>query len=385
MLVAGEPSSDALGAQLMSALRLLHSGNLEFSGVGGPAMSKQGLKSLFNFDQFALVGITQIVQRAPTLLKRIREITDYALAATPDAIVLIDSNELNQRIAQRLKSRGFLRPIVKFVSPQIWGSRPNRVFKIAQVYDHILTLLPFEPACYQNTSLLATYVGHPVTERRPQPGSGVNFRKAHNIPHDELLLAVLPGSRRSEIRLLLPLFMKTVELLAQTVPQFAVVVPTLPSVHDRIVEVLKTWPVQAIVVVTEEDKYAAFDASNIALAASGTVTLELAIAQVPMVVGYKIDRLGAMIFRRLIMVRHITMANLILGQEIIPEFLQEKCKPELMASALVKLIEDDTVRNEQLAAFDSVINELTVEGEKPSVRAARAVLEIAGVSIVQAS
>lgn len=379
MLVAGEPSGDTLGAQLMSALRALHGGDLEFSGVGGSAMSRQGLKSLFNFDQFALVGITQIIQRGPTLLKRIREITAYALAAAPDVIVLIDSNELSQRIAQRLKSRGFLHPIVKLVSPQIWGSRPNRIFKIAQAYDHILTLLPFEPAYYQKTSLPATYVGHLVTERSPRPGDGVKFRKIHNIPHDELLLAVLPGSRRSEIKLLLPLFMQTVELLAQTVSKFAVVVPTVPSVHDRVVEVLKTWPIHAVVVIAEEDKYAAFDASNIALAASGTVTLELAIARVPMVVGYKIDWLGAMIFRHLIMVRHITMANLILGQEIIPEFLQETCKPELMASALGKLIEDDTARNQQLAAFASVIDELTVEGEKPSVRAARAVLKIAGV------
>jgi lipid-A-disaccharide synthase len=379
MLVAGEASGDFLGGQLMTALQSLHDGEIFFSGVGGPAMTRQGLSSLFDFDQIALMGISQIIRNVPYNPKRIRIICDHALETQPDVVVLIDSSEFNQWVAEQLKNRKFLKPIVKFVSPQVWGSRPNRIFKIASAYDHVLTLLPFEPEYYQKVSLPATYVGHPVTERIAETGGGPSFRKKHGIPEDATLVCVLPGSRRSEIKYMMPVFSQTIEVLTERIPSLVAVVPTLPSVHDRVASVVETWPVESLVVMDEREKFAAFDASTVALAASGTVSLELAIARVPMVIGYKIGWLSALVYRRLLLVRYITLANLILGREVVPEFVQEKCQAQPIADELERLLRDDDARRTQLALLDTVVKELLVEGEKPSVRAAKTLLEIAGV------
>ncbi len=380
LLVAGEPSGDALGGQLMVALKQLFDGEITFSGVGGPIMARQGLNSLFDFDQIALIGVSQVLRTIPNNLKRIRQIADHALETIPDAIVLIDSGEFNQWLAQRLKNKNFRNPIIKFVSPQIWGSRPNRIFKLARAYDHVMTLLPFEPAYYEKASLPATYIGHPVTERNPVAGSGRTFRRQNDIPEDETLICVLPGSRRGEIKYMLPLFRQTLDVLADRQVSFSVVIPTVPNVHDKVAEAIKEWPWRTSIVTGEEERFAAFDASTVALATSGTVALELAIARVPMIVGYKIGRLGAMIYRHLILVRFITLANLILGREVVPEFLQEYCQPELMADALEKLLQDRKARATQIALLETVVDELTVEGEKPSIRAAKTVLEIVGIS-----
>ena len=380
LLVAGEPSGDALGGQLMTALRQRFDGTLSFTGVGGPVMGRQGLDSLFDFDEIALMGFSQVIRSIPSHLKRIRKIADHALACDPDAVVLIDSGEFNQRLAQRLKNQNFQKPIIKFVSPQVWGSRPNRIFKIARAYDHVMTLLPFEPAFYEKALLPATYIGHPVTERNPIEGSGRAFRADNNIPEDEILICVLPGSRRGEIKYMAPLFRETLDQLVQRQVSFSVVIPTVASVHDRVVEAVKDWPWRTLVVTGDEQRFAAFDASSAALATSGTVALELAIARVPMIVGYKIGRLGAMVYRHLILVRYITLANLILGREVVPEFLQDYCQPALMADALEKLLRDKKARATQIALLEAVIDELTVDGEKPSVRAAKTVLEIAQAS-----
>ncbi|MBI1329453.1 MAG: lipid-A-disaccharide synthase [Alphaproteobacteria bacterium] len=375
MLVCGEPSGDQLGSELMMGLKALAGENVRIVGVGGPAMEKQGLKSLFPLDDTAVMGLREVVPRIPAILRRVREATDYALGIEPDAVVLIDSPDFTHRIARALKRRNPKIRTVNYVAPQVWASRQYRARKMSRYFDLVLALLPFEAPFFEQHGLHSVFAGHPVIERQARMKGGPELRARLGIADTAPVLCVLPGSRVSEVTMLLPVFRETVARLKKDLPDLVCVLPVVPHVAARVRELTADWPAPLHLLEGEEDKFASFKAANVALAASGTVTTELALAGLPMIVTYKVGWLTLFLMRPFIAVEYATLVNILLGREAVPEFLQERCKPELIAPAVLALFRDQAAREEQKKALSAATMMLGVGDEAPSLRAARALLE----------
>ena len=375
MLVCGEPSGDLLGGQLMSGLKSVTGGNVEFTGIGGAAMEAQGLKSLFPLDATAVMGLREVVPKIPAILARVREACDFAMATRPDAVVLIDSPDFTHRIAQRLKRLAPRIPTINYVAPQVWASRAYRARKMAHYFDLVLALLPFEAPFFEKYGLRSVFVGHPVVERAARITGGAEFRTRHGIGPDVPLLALLPGSRSNEIRFILPVFREAVARVAQRIPGIVTLLPTIPHVAARVRAGTTDWPTSLHVIEREDEKFSAFDAADAALAASGTVTTELALARKPMVVGYRAGKLTYALASLVMNVRYITLINILLGREAVPEFLQSRCTPDNLANAVVRLFGDGDAVMHELADLDEATGMLGKGGEAPSVRAARAIVE----------
>jgi lipid-A-disaccharide synthase len=378
MLVCGEPSGDLLGAQLMDALKALTGGAVTFTGVGGEAMAARGLKSLFPLDATAVMGLHEIVPKIPEILRCVRVAADFAVETRPDAVVLIDSPDFTHRIAKRLKRIAPRIPTVNYVAPQVWASRSWRARAMADYFDLVLALLPFEAPFFAGYGVNAVFVGHPAIERARRMTGGEAFRARHGIAPEAKLLAVLPGSRRSEIRYILPAFKEAVRLLATRVPGLVTVVPTVPHVAALVRAATADWPAPLTIVEGEDEKFAAFDAADAALAASGTVTTELALSKTPMVVGYKFGTMTYTLLKPLVHVKYATIANLILDREAIPEFIQSRCRPDLLADAVAPLLTDKNAAAHQIADLSEAMRGLGQGGEQPSLRAAKAILGFLG-------
>lgn len=375
MLVCGEPSGDLLGGQLMSGLKVVTGGNVEFTGVGGSAMEAQGLNSLFPLDATAVMGLREVVPKIPAILARVREACDFALATRPDAVVLIDSPDFTHRIAQRLKRFDRTIPTINYVAPQVWASRAYRARKMARYFDLVLALLPFEAPFFERYGLRSVFVGHPVVERVAKICGGAEFRARRAIGADIPLLALLPGSRTNEIRFILPVFREAVAKIAARVPGLVTVLPTIPHVAARVHAGTANWPTPLHIVEGEDEKFAAFNAADAALAASGTVTTELALARKPMVVGYKAGGLTYALASLVMNVRYITLVNILLDREAVPEFLQSRCTSDNLADAVVRLFNDRNAVGHELADLDEATRLLGKGGEAPSIRAARAIID----------
>lgn len=375
MLVCGEPSGDLLGAQLMAGLKQASAGDVEITGVGGSAMAAQGLTSLYPLDATAVMGLREVVPAIPAILRRVRQASDFALRTRPDAVVLIDSPDFTHRIARRLKRIDPSIRTINYVAPQVWASRAYRARKMARYFDLVLALLPFEAPFFEKYGLKSVFVGHPVIERAAWMTGGAAFRVRHGIASDAKLLAVLPGSRTSEIRFILPVFREAVARIAARVPGLVTVLPTVPHVAARVRVATLDWPTPLILLESDDEKYASFDAADAALAASGTVTTELALAGTPMVVGYRVGKLTYALASLVMNVRHITLVNVLLGREAVPEFVQSRCTPELLADAVSALLTDKNAALHERDDLDAAVALLGKGGEAPSLRAARAILE----------
>jgi len=380
MLVCGEPSGDQLGAELMAGIKKAAGDSVHIVGVGGAAMTAQGLVSLFPLDDTAVMGLREVVPRIPAILRRVREAADFALSTRPDAVVLIDSPDFTHRIAQRLKRIDKSIRTVNYVAPQVWASRPYRASRMAHYFDLVLALLPFEAPFFEAHGLHATFVGHPVIERAGRMTGGAVLRARLGIAPDAKLLAVLPGSRMNEVRLLMPLFREAVAKLAREIPGLVCVLPTVPHVASAVRFRAANWPVPLHILDGEDDKFAAFNAADAALAASGTVTTELALAGTPMVVGYRLGWLTFALARAFITVRFATLGNIILDRAAIPEFIQRDCTGENLARALLPLLNDTPERRKQIEDLKRIGEKLGVGGEEPSLRAARALLDFVAQS-----
>jgi len=375
-LIAGEPSGDALGARLMGALRERTHGGVRFAGVGGEGMEAAGLPSLVPISDLAVMGVAEVLPRARRIFRRVEETVAAVRRLQPDAVVTIDSSGFTWRVAQRLRRRGERVPLIHYVAPMVWAWRPGRARRMARWYDHLMTLLPFEPPYFEKVGLSTTYVGHPVVECGADAGDGADFRRRHAIDPEATVIAVLPGSRRGEARRLLPIFRSAVDRLRRRYGDLRVVIPTVGTVFDEVSAAVRDWPAPAIVLRGAIAKYDAFAASNAALAASGTVTLELALARVPMVVAYRVNPLTHAILRRLVKVRFANLINIILDRAAIPELLQEDCTPERLATELTRLLDDRLARERQLQACDEGLARLGRGGVSPGLRAADRVLQI---------
>jgi lipid-A-disaccharide synthase len=373
-IVAGETSGDLLGAGLMAALRACCGGKVRFRGVGGPAMAAEGLESLFPLPEIAIIGFSGLLTGTPRIFRRVRETAEAALAARTDVLVIVDAPDFTHRVARRVRAADPSIAIVDYVSPTVWAWRPGRARAMRAYVDRVLALLPFEPEVHRKLGgPPCTYIGHPIAERAAalRPSAAELQRRMA----DPARLLVLPGSRHKEIARLAPVFGATLGRVAAQGVHFEAIVPTLPALRPEIEAAVASWPVPAHIVTERAEIDAAFRAARAALAASGTVTLELAVAGVPSVVAYRLSYPEAAIAWLMIRVPSIVLANIVLGENAMPEFLQSRARAALLAPALARLLKDTPERERQVEAFKKLDTLMGIGGEAPSARAARAVIE----------
>jgi len=377
-IVATEESGDALGAALARAL-MAKDGAVKLSGVGGSAMAATGIASAFAIDELSIIGLTAIPQRLPTIFRRIRETAQAVVDARPDAVVIVDSPDFTHRVARRVRELAPTIPILDYVSPSVWAWRPGRARAMRSYIDQVLAILPFEPEIHRQLGgPPCTYVGHPLVERvgELRPNSDEALRRLAEPP----IVLALPGSRSGEVARLAGIFGEAIDRLNARMGPIELVVPTVPHVAARLRDAVAGWGVRPRILVEPADKRSAFRNARVALAASGTVTLELALSGVPMVAAYRLHPVEAVI-ARLIRLRtrlpSVILANLVVGENVVPEFLQEDCTPDKLAEALCSLVRDGPQRQRQIEAFGRLDDIMAVGGTPPSAKAANIVLEVA--------
>ncbi len=388
-LIAGEPSGDLLGADLIAGLRQSTDAPVQLEGIGGEFMVAQGLESRFPMAELSVMGVAEVLPRLLPLLRRIRETADAVVRARPDALITIDSPDFCLRVAKAARKRLPELKVIHYVAPSVWAWRPKRAEKMARVVDHVLALLPFEPPYMEAAGMSCDFVGHPVAARPvPDPVAAAAFRQEMGILPDQKLLLVLPGSRQSEVARHARLFAEVVRTLRDADPNLAVIVPAATPVVEEIVSAFPPdsagWPRildprDCASEAAEARKWSAFGAADAALAASGTVSLELAAARTAQVVAYRTGALTAAIVRRLLLVDTVTLVNLVTETLAIPEFLQDQCSPDQIVPALQELLDDPEAARAQIATADRAMILLGRNGDPPGLRAARSVLSrIAG-------
>ncbi len=374
-LIAGEASGDRLGAALMAGLKSLE--YMEFQGVGGPMMQAEGMQSLFPMDELSVMGLAEILPKYMHLRRRLHQTAEAVLEAQPDVLITIDSPDFCLRVARLVRAKSSIRT-VHYVAPSVWAWRAGRARKMAGVIDHVLALLPFEPPYMEAAGMECDFVGHPVvSEPQATPEEIEQFRARHGL--DGALWMVLPGSRRGEVTWLGDRFSDVVRRVLAARPDLSLVLPTTATVAPLVRDMVADWPVKPLILSPEgmdaesykAEKRAAFGAADWALAASGTVSLELAAARTPMVIAYDLKPLSRFIISRMLKVDTLTLVNLVSETRVIPEFIGKACRPELIASAMLGVMDNP---NPQLAAMDLTMDRLGRGGEAPGLRAARAVL-----------
>lgn len=382
-LIAGEASGDLLGAALLAGLRELEL-DLQAEGVGGAAMAAEGLESRFPMDELSVMGIAEVLPRLPNLLRRIAQTAEAVVAARPDALVTIDSPDFTLRVARKAKARLPGLRVIHYVAPSVWAWRPGRASKMAEVVDHVLALLPFEPPYMIEAGMTCDFVGHPAaTLPQATPAEMAALRDELAIGREQPVLALLPGSRRGEVIRLAPVFAEVARRLRAVEPDLAVIVPAVRGVVGPLDELLRPdeagWPHvmdprRFGSADWEARKRAAFGTASAALAASGTVSLELAAAGTPMVIGYDANWLTAWLAKRLVKVETATLVNLVTGTRAVPEFLFEDCTAGRIRPAVERLLADPEAVAAQVAVEDEAMRLLGRGGEPPGLRAARSVL-----------
>ncbi len=372
-LVAGEQSGDVLGGRLMEALRAARP-EVQFAGVGGPRMVEQGLDPIFPMQDLAVMGLLEVLPRIRQLGRRLGQTEQDVRVRRPDVLVTIDSPGFTLRLLRRLTGSGIRR--VHYVAPQVWAWREKRVREFPGLWERLLCLLPFEPDFFARHGLPATFVGHPVLQSGADHGDGARFRAAHGLAADARVLVLMPGSRRNEVPRLLPVFGATLSLLASRIPGLVPVVPVASAVAETVQRAAASWPVRPVIVTELADKHDAYAAAAAALTKSGTSTLELALAGVPMAVTYRVNPISAAIARRLIRVPHVAMVNLLAGRAAVPELLQRDCRPAKLAETVEHLLGDPAAALAQRTAFSAVAERLRSPSGTPAQAAAREVLAV---------
>lgn len=364
-LIAGEPSGDRLGAALMAGLRSLQP-DVSFAGVGGPLMQGEGLESLFPMEELSVMGIAEVLPKYFPLKRRIREAAAAAVASGARALITIDSPDFCLRVAKIVKAAKPEMPVIHYVAPSVWAWRPGRAAKMAKVADHVLALLPFEPPYMTAAGMSCDFVGHPVVAE-PLASPEETAAMAGQGP----LLLALPGSRRGEVSRLAGVFGEVVGKLKAVHPDLRVALPTVRGVAGLVRELTAKWPVRPEIIEDFTRKRAAFAAADVALAASGTVSLELAANACPMVIAYDMNPLTLWLMRRAALIDTVTLVNLVSESRVVPEFIGPDCRTEKIAPALLGLLTDSAA---QKAAMEVTMDRLGRGGEAPGLRAARSVL-----------
>jgi len=372
-LIATEESGDRLGATLMKVLRQRLGDAVLFEGVGGQSMAREGLQSLFPIEELSIMGLAAVVKQLPMILRRIRETATAVTETSPDILVIIDSPDFTHRVARRVRARDPSIPIIDYVSPSVWAWRPGRARAMCAYVDHVLALLPFEPEEYRRLrGPPCSYVGHPLVEQigTLRPSAEEQKRRLEPPP----VLLVLPGSRRGEIRHHMAVFGETLSRLRDEGAAFELILPTMLHLQEAVVEGVRSWRVAPRIVVGEKEKKAAFRIARAAFVKSGTATLELALAGVPMVAAYKAGAVETWIVRSMIHLNSVILANLVMGENVVPEFIQRDCTAENLLPALRDILADSPLRRRQVEAFARIDAIMSTGKQPPSVRAADIVL-----------
>lgn len=373
-LLAGETSGDELGAKLIKALRHFNP-SLKFCGVGGPKMQEQGLELLFPMQDLAVMGLVEVLPKIRMLSNRLNQAVEHIKTVRPDVVVTIDSPGFSLRLLKRITDLSI--PRVHYVAPQVWAWHESRVKKFPGLWEKLLCLLPFEKEFFSKHGLQSTFVGHPILETEVHHGNAEQFRKDHQLSDKAPIVLFMPGSRRSELPKLMPVFKQTLSLLKRQLHDVTAVIPTSPLAKERVLHMVNDWPVKPIIIHDPQDKYNAYAAANAALTKSGTTTLELALAKVPMAVTYRVNPVTAMIARRMIKVPYVCMLNLLANDQIVPELLQEDCHPEKLSAMLMGLLTDPEKAKAQQDAFTQIMHQLSgPNDELPSHVAAKEILEM---------
>jgi lipid-A-disaccharide synthase len=384
-LIAGEPSGDLLGGRLMAALRRQRP-DLAFAGVGGELMQEHGLRSLFPIAHISVMGFFEVLPRLRRILRLIRRTADDIRRTQPDVIVTIDSWGFVSRVLKRLKREGVATPKVHYVAPQVWAWKKGRAKKVPKLVDHLMTLLPFEPQLFEKHGLRCTFVGHPVMESAAGITSdSAAFRRQHGVAPEREILCVLPGSRHSEVSRLAPVFADALKLFTEKHPNVHLVLPTVEAMAHEVKAHFSRVHLPHTLVHGQRQRYGAFTASKLAVAASGTVSLELAACGTPHLIAYTFSRLTNAVANLLVHVRFANLINILAQREIIPEFTTSRCRADLIAAKMLELWEGNSLREQQAAAARSELNKLKPPGMMPSEAAARVVAEagqLDGVGIV---
>lgn len=375
-LIAGEPSGDLLASRLMKALIKKTNGKVRFAGVGGETMMANGFESLFDSSELAVMGVAEVIPSIPRIMARIRQTIDDIVAKKPDVVVTVDSWSFSARVNKGLRSLNTGIPQIHYVAPQVWAWKKRRAKTCGRYIDRLMALLPYEAKYFEPYGLKVDFVGHPVVEGGAAKGDGAAFRKENDIPEQTKLLCVLPGSRRSETKYLLPIFKETIAGLAEKYPEMHIVIPTVVTVEKAVREATAGWALPVHIVTGETDRYDAFAACDAALAASGTVALELAMAKVPYTIAYKMNPISSWLARRLVKGKFANLVNILADREIVKEYLLEDCTVENLAAEAEKLLDDEEYRQAQLRDAFNVLKLLGADDPvSPSSKAAAVVLD----------
>lgn len=375
-LIAGEPSGDLLGSRFMRAMQKKTNNQVEFFGVGGESMENAGLKSLFDISDLAIMGLAEVIPSIPKVLKLIKQTVADIEAKKPDVIISIDSWSFGSRVQKAVRKKKLGIPQVHYVAPQVWAWKKKRAQTMYKYVDLLMTLLPQEPKYFTPYKLDAVCVGHPVIESRVVDGDAAVFRHKYDIAEDKTIVSILPGSRHNEVSRLLPVFLDAAEQLYERHPDMHFVIPTVKTVAGRIKEMCIGCKLPLTIVEDEDNRYNAFKASTAAIAASGTVALELAIVDVPHIVAYKVSPLSAMLAKRFLHIQFVNLSNIILGREIIPELLQERCVAGNIRSYIEGLLNHNDWYDKQIDGFKKLRTLLGMGNQTPSEKACDVILEL---------
>ncbi len=368
-IIAGEPSGDRIGAELMASLTTLYEGNVRFSGIGGDHMTKAGLRSLFPMQDIALMGFAEVVPHLSRLKKRLKQTIEDIRDKQPDILITIDSPGFTFRVAKAVHTMPMKK--VHYVAPTVWAYKPERAKKTAALFDHLLVLLPFETPYFEKEGLPTTFIGHPTVWR--------NRTRAHAQQSDEnLRLAMLPGSRIGELKRHLPIYRETAERLLQEHLTLEIIMLSLPHLKETLTQLTADWPFHVRIITDESQKLDVLASCNAALAKSGTVTLECALARVPTITTYKANPISAFLVRRILKTPFVNLINIVAGKEIVPEYLQEQCRADILVPALSHLLKDITAAEAQREELSAPLNALGVSQEEaPSDIAAKVIQQLA--------
>jgi len=375
-IVAGEPSGDKIASGFMRELKKINP-QIKFSGIAGVNMKAEGMESLFPLEELSVMGIIEVLPKLFKLISRINFTAKHIVKEKPDAVVFMDAPDFCFRVAKKVKKLDKSIPLIHYVAPTVWAWRPKRAKKISKFIDHLLTLFPFEPPYFSKHGLNTVCVGHPVVERPVIENALELFRKKHSLRSDERVLTVLPGSRNHELDELLQIYYEALNKILEKEPQLVVVIPTLPHLKPRIKEFFKGKGINPIVITDEEEKFSCFAASSVAIAASGTVSLELASMDTPHLITYKVNKLTASLARLLVKTKYYNIINIMMDNVVIPELLQEECDANLIAKEIIALLKDKNTSKKQSAVFEEVMRQLGRNEDKtPSQKVAEFVLSV---------
>ncbi|MDR2424161.1 MAG: lipid-A-disaccharide synthase [Prevotellaceae bacterium] len=370
--VTGEPSGDLLASSLMKSLKN-RSSDVQFFGVGGETMKDQGLDSLFNMSELSVMGFFEVLPRLPLIMKRIKQTVADIERVAPDIIITVDSWGFVGELLGRLRKKNIQIPKIHYVAPQVWAWKKGRAKKVAKLTDCLLTLLPYEPQYFEKYGLKCHFVGHPVVENNMDDVDANKFRKRHNIPEDAEIYTVLPGSRISEVKRLVPVFKKALDLIAQKTGDFFIVVPTVETVVDEIKKAFDDTNCR--IVAGRSERYAAFKASKAAIAASGTVSLELVACGTPHIIAYKFNTVTNFFADIIVKIKYVNLINILCDREIIPEFTLDECRADLIAAKIIEL-KDKSIARAMMNDAAEGFRKLSPSDMHPSERAAEIVCQM---------